>query len=84
MANGADRDGAEQLAHDELPVGDDRPHPSPIGCPIAAVLEGRDRGLDVAVDERHPAVIERVRDLDRWLDPLQAVLVEAKLAEDRR
>src|SRR5687767_15718998 len=71
-------------ADDELPVIAQRPDPIGIRVRVGPSREGGDGGPDIPMDESGGAVVERMRELDGRLDPLEPVRREVQLPEQRR
>ena len=78
---GADAERSQQLARDQVPIGRDGTDQPTVALAVLAQAGGR--GVQVAAHQRRAAVIERMGQRHRRLDPLQAVLRQRPLAEDR-
>src|SRR5688572_10039555 len=75
-------DGAGHHALQASPVACDPADNTAPGLPVAA--EAPRRLLDGALEHDRGAIVEGVRERGGWMDPLEPVLAEWQLAEERR
>src|SRR5207247_9829590 len=73
---------AERIRREVVPLADERLDEPPIRAAVRA--EPRRGRVDRSLEEHGRAVVERMRERDRWLDPLETILREIELTEERR